>query len=150
MGDYRGIRVNKVWITRKETASFTIGGQTQYYESSIGLGIESDNPAHSSRDLYDGAHRALNLLFERERKNWLSAKVASIERDRIDAELAVAQAEWAAAHPSAEEAIVSSTVPLNEQEQNRADGVPDLTIQASAAVSSDVATPEHLKGECAF
>ena len=104
---YHGTRVNKCWMTRKETSSFTIDGQTMYFESSIGIGIESDNPEHNSRDLYEAGNRALNILFERERGNWLSAKLAEAEKRRIDDEL-------------------KALVPKDEVVPD--DGVPDLTV----------------------
>ena len=113
--DYRGIKASKIWITRKETASFTIDGHTMYFESSIGLGAESDNPQHRSYDIYDAASRSLNVLFERERRNWLSAKVAEMEKLRIESEVA------------------ALNVPDEPTDSDTKDGVPDLTIVPAEA-----------------
>ena len=132
---FYGIKVTKCWVTRKETSSFTVDKQTLYFESSIGIGVESDNPEHTSRDLYNGAHASLNILFERERQNWLSAKLAVAEHDRMTKELTDILVERNAATISAS-AAVSASAPIS--------------IPASAAVSDPDAVPKPLQATPEF
>ena len=138
--NFRGIKISKCWITRKETASFTIDGQTSYFESSIGIGVESDNPEHNSRIIYEAAHRSLNILFERERLNWLSAKIAAAERKRVKDELA------------ALEPVVPTSAPVSESVPAVIDE--NITPEEESAESSQPVetdeTPEHLRGDGAF
>ena len=84
---YRGIRISKLMMNRGESTRFKIGDQEIEFKTNLGINIDSDDPNHTSRDLYDKGHKALNILFERERTNWLSAKVAEMEAQRIAGEL---------------------------------------------------------------
>lgn len=142
--NFRGIKVTKCWITRKETASFTIAGQTTYFESSIGIGVESDNPEHTSRIIYEAAHRSLNVLFEQERKNWLSAKIAEAERLRVLDELHEIERARAPVDASAP---ISASAAVTLSFSPETDTVVRTTTDTTISTSE---TPGHLQGPGEF
>lgn len=107
---YFGKRCKSVWVTRKEFQSFKDeNGEMVSRETAIGLSLESDNPDDTSRDLYEGANAALNILFEKERTNFINLQ--KMKQNRLDflgvtpSETTVVEEE----HPASEEP--STTAP---------------------------------------
>lgn len=71
------IYVNSLRIDRSETFEFEINGHLVRRQASLGLSLmvtrdtpETDRP--NSLELYKQGNRALNLLFEQEKENFLS------------------------------------------------------------------------------
>jgi len=114
MGDPSKSRIKSVWITRKESMYVSVNNEIVSRETSLGLSVESNDMSAKSVDLYAGADRALNLLFEEERDNYLNVDMAlDVKRQYMNRAIELEKAEIE--DHEKEEAIVEVTDDSGEE-----------------------------------